>query len=136
MTSVYKDVDALHGEPRIEGGNCVSLIKQFAPGLAGVPTTAWREGVRVVETRSLARGTAIATFEKGRYPRRDAGQGNHAAFFLAHAADGGIWVMDQMAYGRNDPIIAKRHIRPLGKKPDGTYINPSNNAEAFSAIER
>lgn len=136
MPSVYKDVDKLKGQSWIDGGNCVSLIKEYAPGLKGQSTLAWREGERVMDARNLARGTAIATFENGRYPRRDAGRGNHAAFFLWRV-QGGIYIMDQYTYGtRKEPIVDSRFVPALGKNTDGTYENPSNNADAFSVIER
>lgn len=63
MPYVYKPVDTLQNKPWIDGGNCVSLVKKFAPGIQGQPTLAWREGVRVVDSPNLERGTAIATFE-------------------------------------------------------------------------
>lgn len=134
MTSVFQGVDTIAGEPQVDGGNCVSLVKHYAPGLIGLPTSAWREGAKVIDTRGMPRGTAVATFESGRYPRRD--RDNHAGFFLAHA-HGGFWIMDQYAHGtRKEPVIAARLLRRLGKNPNGTYKDPSNNAEAFSAIER
>lgn len=136
MPHVYRAVDKLQGRAVVDGGNCVSLIKEFAPGLTGLSTMTWREGARVLGNRAIARGTAIATFENGRYPRRGAGQGNHAAFFLWHTSDG-FWIMDQYRYA-NPPrlYIGKRFLPKLGKNKDGSFVNPSNNAEAFSVIER
>lgn len=135
MPHVYAQVDSLNRRPWVDGGNCVSLIKEFAPGLKGRSTYSWREGARVMESPNLARGTAIATFENGRYPRRGAGRGNHAAFFLWRV-HGGIYVMDQFTFGnRTEKIISRRFLRSLGKNPDDTYVNPSNNADAFSVIE-
>lgn len=136
MPHVYSEVDKLQREPVVDGGNCVSLIKAFAPGLIGQSTLVWKEGAKVLGNRTLARGTAIATFENGRYPRRGAGQGKHAAFFLWHTSDG-FWVMDQYRSGNPPrPYIGKRFLPKLGKNMDGTYKDPSNNAEAFSVIER
>jgi hypothetical protein len=136
MPFVYALVNSLQDKPRIDEGNCVSLIKEFAPGLKGLSTTVWREGVRVMDAPNLMRGTAIATFENGRYPRRDEGRGNHAAFILWRV-DGGIYVMDQYRYGHPPKmIIGRRFIARLGKNSNGTYKNPSNNADAFSVIER
>lgn len=94
MPYVYRPVDVLQNKPWVDGGICVSLIKKFAPGLIGQTTLIWREGAPVVDSPNPERGTAIATFEKGRYPRRNEGQGNHAAFFLWHVSDG-IYIMDQ-----------------------------------------
>lgn len=136
MPHVYSDVDKLQLEPVIDGGNCVSLIKAFAPGLKGETTLVWKEGAKVLGNRSIPRGTAIATFENGKYPRRGAGQGNHAAFFLWHTSDG-FWVMDQYkSTNPPRPFIGKRFLSKRGKNKDGTYKDPSNNAEAFSVIER
>lgn len=135
MPHVYIQVDQLKDRPWVDGGNCVSLIKKYAPGLQNVPTAKWRAGERVLDAKHIARGTAIATFENGRYPGRGIGQGNHAAFFLWRIQDG-IYVMDQFTLGdRTKPLIGQRIIRRLGINRNGTYINPSNNAEAFYVIE-
>lgn len=136
MPYVYKPVDLLKRKPWVDGGNCVSLIKKYAPGITGASTLDWREGARVVDSPKLERGTAIATFVNGRYPRLGVGRGNHAAFFLWHVSDG-IYVMDQFVAGnRREPIIDQRLLRKLGKNADGTYVDPSNNADAFSVIEK
>lgn len=136
MPYVYKPVDTLYNKPWVDGGNCVALVKKYAPVITGKSTLEWREGARVVESPTLERGTAIATFVNGRYPRLEAGHGNHAAFFLWHVSDG-FYVMDQFVTGnRKEPVIGRRYLKKLGKNPDGTYINPSNNADAFSVIEK
>lgn len=134
MPHVYKEVKKLEGHALVGAGDCVELIKAFAPGLQGMPTGAWREGERVVDVaRTLAPGTAIATFENGKYPHRPHGQ--HAAFFL-QSAGAGIWVIDQW---RGDsiqkPNVSARHIERRGKTKDGKWKDPSNNAEAFSVIK-
>ena len=64
----------------------------------------------------------------------DHSTGNHAAFYLSQDA-GGIWVMDQWRDDATKPKVSKRHIRKRGKLPKGGYIDPSNNAEAYSIIE-
>lgn len=136
MPHVYSQVDKLQREPWVDGGNCISLIKAYAPGLRGSSTPTWREGAKVVGTPGIARGTAVATFENGKYPRRKEGEGNHAAFYLWQTSDA-IYVMDQFTYGsRKQKVISQRRIPRLGKTPGGKYINPSNNADAFSVIER
>lgn len=133
MPFVYREVNSLQDHELVGGGDCVALIKEFAPGLAGIPTSAWRAGARVIDVRNLPRGTAIATFVDGRYPRLDTG--NHAAFYLASAGTG-FYAMDQW---KNDtphkPRVSKRLI-PLGlTKRDGTPRAPSNAAQAFYVIE-
>jgi hypothetical protein len=92
MPHVYRAVRELAGHPLVGTGDCVELVKQLAPGLKGVPTISWRQGEQVIEVANkLEAGTAIATFEKGRYPHGISGQ--HAAFFVSSAgsAVSGLW---------------------------------------------
>jgi hypothetical protein len=79
MPFVYRDAQKLEGQPLVEGGDCVKLIKRYTPGLIGLPTTAWREGKKVREIAvALAPGTAIATFVNGHYPQdRENGSTRH-----------------------------------------------------------
>lgn len=81
--------------------------------------------------RSIPIGTAIATFEHGKWPGRR--KGNHSALYLGQVSDG-IYVIDQWPNsGRS--TIAKRFI-PLKKvNADGSFERPSDNAAAFSVIE-
>lgn len=133
MPFVNREVDKLLNEPKVGNHDCVTLIKEYAPGLKDFATPSWRAGIPVkMNGAKIARGTAIATFVDGRYPRL--GTGNHAAFFLFQAGNG-FWVMDQW-YRINDPepFIARRFIRPQGKH-NGRYVDPSNNADAFFVIE-
>jgi hypothetical protein len=81
---------------------------------------------------ATAKGTAIATFVNGKYESHSTG--NHAAFYISQDA-GGIWVMDQWANDTTKPKVSKRYLRKKGTSTNGGYIDPSNNAEAFSAIE-
>ncbi|RJG07407.1 hypothetical protein D3870_16630 [Noviherbaspirillum cavernae] len=77
----------------------------------------------------LAPGTAIATFVKGRYPNQ--AHGNHAAIYVRQDS-AAIYVLDQWK-GKS-----RITIRPLyfkGKDKNGNYIDPSNNADAFSVID-
>ncbi len=134
MPFVYKAVRTLAGQALVGTGDCVDLVKGLAPGLKGVPTSAWKAGDSVVEVaHKLAPGTAIATFENGRYPHRRTGQ--HAALFVS-SAGAGIWVMDQWKNDPHKPVVSLRHIARKGKTKDGKWKDPSNNAEAFSVIER
>jgi type VI protein secretion system component Hcp len=34
------------------------------------------------------------------------------------------------------PTVSMRHIGRKGRNKDGSFVDPSNNAEAFSVIER
>jgi hypothetical protein len=133
MPHVYTKVRELAGQELVGSGDCVELVKAFAPGLKGTTTSSWRPGERVVDVaHKLAPGTAIATFEKGRYPHSVTGQ--HAAFFVS-SAGAGIWVMDQWKNDPRKPVVSLRHIERKGKSKDGKWKDPSNNAEAFSVIE-
>ena len=88
-----------------------------------------------------SRGTAIATFEKGRYPQGCAtgyeGSCQHAAL-LVYVMPTGIWVMDQfVSEKRRNP--KPRFIQgPEPRKQkfaNGTWRNAGNNALAFSVIQ-
>lgn len=138
---IYRDAGALENQPKVRTGECAALVQHYthAPH-----TTLWRPGIRVVESnvpgRKLERGTAIATFVKGRYPFHE-GQHRHACFFLrygAPASDGlpsGFWVVEQW----NHPPMAAIQARFMQRKgkiqPNGEFPNASNNAESFYAIE-
>jgi hypothetical protein len=135
---IYSGVDALQGQPLAGKGTCVDIIKHYVQGLRGMPTTTWTAGMNVIANwRKIAKGTAIATMVKGRYPGLPSG--NHAAI-VVQAMASGIWVMDQWANDAGRPVIAKRLIRippPREQvKADGSYIDPSNDALAFFVIER
>jgi hypothetical protein len=128
MPYVYADVDSLVTTPataNVGTGHCVPLVQQYAK----CPVTAnWSEGAKV-RGSTLAKGTAIATFVNKKYP--SASTGNHAALY--HSQDKqGVWVVDQY---KDSGGIKKRHLRFQGVGPDGKYVNPSNNGDAFSVIE-
>lgn len=134
MPHVFIGVDELSEQPSVGDGDCVALIKHYVPGLQGIPTAAWRAGKPVVGLKDLGKGTAIATFVKGRYPNK--ATGNHAAIFIRHAGTG-IWVMDQW---KGKSVIKPRFIygpRPgVRRKTDGSWPDASNVADAFFVIER
>jgi hypothetical protein len=132
MPFVYREVNELKDHALIGTGDCVVLIKEFVPALAKVSTSAWRAGARVVDVKNLARGTAIATFVEGRYPRLDTG--NHAAFYIA-SAGAGFYVMEQWKNDKSKPRVSMRLIRPGLTKRDGSLREPSNAAQAFYMIE-
>jgi len=126
MPYVYSEVDNLQGKSPVDSHQCVALLQHY---ISAPHTSAWREGKKVLGNPSIVKGTAIATFVSGKYP--NARTGNHAAFYLSHDASG-IWIMDQWA---GKETISKRYIRKKGVGKDGAFIDPSNNAEAFSVIE-
>ena len=102
MPYIFAGVDSYKGKPLIGTGTCVDLIKELVPGLKGQSTTTWKAGGNVMEVfkagKTIPRGTAIATFENGRYPQRCAvgyaGSCHHAAILLSVQA-GGVWIMVQ-----------------------------------------
>ena len=129
MSYVYPKVDDLEGTDKVGSKQCVALLQYYAK----LPqTTTWKEGKSVLDELLLAKGTAIATFVGGKY--ESLATGNHAAFYVSKDA-GGIWVMDQWANMATKPMVSKRYIRRKGKLPKGGYIDPSNNADAYSVIE-
>lgn len=133
MPYVYPNPRSLEKQPLIGGGNCVDLIKQLVPGLKGLPTSTWRQGAHVLDTNTLRPGTAIATFENGRYPNHQ--HGNHAAIFVAYGGKA-IYVMDQWKNDPNKPWIALRIIHPGHQMTSGRFADPSNSSQAFYVIER
>jgi hypothetical protein len=134
MPFLYPLAAKLAGTPLIGEGECVELIKAYVPGLIGISTTQWREGANVMATRNIKRGTAIATFFDGKFPRKDTGQ--HAAIFLSYAGATSFWAIEQ--HKKSGTIVLRRIEIPRHgqRRPNGTYPNASNNALAFSAIER
>ena len=93
MPFVYREVEKLWHQPLAGTGTCVDIIKTYVPGLKGLPTSTWKAGANVLEAGTkVVKGTAIATFENGRYPGRT--HDNHAAIVL-RVMSSGIWVMDQ-----------------------------------------
>ena len=129
MAYVYAQVDDLEGTEKVGSKQCVALLQQYA----GLPrTSSWKEGKAVLGELTLPKGTAIATFVNGRYPNQ--GSGNHAAFYISQTLNG-IWVMDQWASDTSKPKVSKRFLRRKGKNAEGAYIDPSNNADAYSVIE-
>jgi hypothetical protein len=138
MPFIYKLVDDLIDKPLAGSGTCVDIIKTYVPGLQGQSTTVWRPGENVMKAGSrIQKGTAIATFEDGRYPRRD--HDNHAAI-VVRVMGAGIWVVDQWAGDKRRPTIGLRLIRVPAPhdqyNADGSFKRPSDNALAFSVIEK
>jgi hypothetical protein len=132
---IYPSVLQLDGKKKAMDGECAKLIQWYMERI-GRPvgtTNYWIDGGPVVTYRGRAGavkfGTAIATFNKfGRYDGK--AHGNHAAFYLSHNKDG-LLIMEQYA---SAPTIQQRRLPYLGKNPDGTYVNPSNNGSAFSVL--
>lgn len=130
MPYVYSDVDSLQDTPKVGTKQCVALVQNYAQGVPHTPS--WKEGDGVIQNKQIVKGTVIATFVGGKY--QSLAHGNHAAFFLNQDA-GGIWVMDQWADDRKKPLVSKRYIRRQGKLKNGQFVNPVDNADAYSIVE-
>jgi hypothetical protein len=128
MPYIYAKVDALEDSAMVGSHQCVALVQHYARAPV---TSSWKQGAAVLGNRFLAKGTAIATFVNGRYANQS--HGNHAALFIAHVP-GGIVVMDQWKT-KKDALITSRTIRSKGKNRNGSYIHPSDNADAFFVID-
>lgn len=126
MPYIYSNVEALEGTSKIGSGACPLLVQHYAHA---PQVSRWKEGARVIGNTSLAKGTAIATFVNGTYPSQP--HNNHAAIYISQDANG-ITVMDQWT---TKAEVSSRYIIRKGKSPSGGYIDPSNNADAFSAIK-
>lgn len=133
MIFVYSDVAALEGKEKVGTKQCVALLQHYLPLIGH--TSSWSEGDDVFENEDIEPGTAIATFVKGRYPNQ--ASGNHAALFLKHDLNG-FWIMDQWSSDTKKKLIGARLIQSLGKPnlANGAFYNASNNADAYSIIER
>ncbi len=125
MPYIYSEVEALEGTDKVGSGQCVAIVQVYAKA----PLTArWSEGIKVKGNNMIAKGTAIATFVNGKYPNK--AHDNHAALYISQDATG-IRVMDQWT---KKAKISSRVLSYLGKEKDGTFKDPSNNADAMSVI--
>ncbi len=124
----YAQARQLDKKPKILDFECVSLVRHYAKA---PPTAMWRQGEKVLGNKNILPGTAIATFVNGRWPNLK--KGNHAAFYIGQVSDG-LYILDQWKSSEKDRISI-RFIPKKGTLPDGTYIRPSDNADAFSVIE-
>ena len=114
------------GKPLVGTGQCVALV-QIA---ADAPLTKyWKPGDNV-QQRPPEKGTAIATFQDGRYLNDTHGL-SHAALFLEMAEDGFL-VIDQWNNARDHHPPQKRKI--LFVHPPGPTDTPANRGSAFSII--
>jgi hypothetical protein len=129
MSYIYSEVDDLDQSDLVGSHQCVALVQHYTNAHQ---TSTWKEGEPVKGNMRIKKGTAIATFVNKKYPQRT--HGNHAALYFSQDA-GGIWVIDQWKGDPNKPKVSKRYLLSKGKRKDGTYIDSSNNADAFSIIE-
>jgi hypothetical protein len=122
-------VSSLEGTAKVGSKQCVALVQHYAR----LPVTAqWTAGAAVMGQTSLAKGTAVATFVDGKYQSQRTG--NHAGFYLRQDV-GGFWIIDQWANDLSKPRVSARYLRRKGKQANAQYVDPSNNADAYSVIE-
>jgi hypothetical protein len=101
-------------------GQCVAYVKESA----GAPATSkWAEGTKV-KGGDIPTGTAIATFQNGKYTN-DTGGKSHAAIYISQD-DTGLLVWDQWT---GQPVHKRTITFANGTKP------PRNDGDAFSVIE-
>ena len=129
MAFVYTDVDDLEETAKVGSKQCVALVQHYAL----LPNTSlWRAGPAALGNLTIAKGTAIATFVNGRYASNSTG--NHAAFYVSQDAQG-MWIMDQWVNDVTKPRVSKRYIHRKESLPKRGFVDPSNNADAYSVIE-
>jgi hypothetical protein len=147
MPFVYHGATFLQGKPKLDGGECARLVQNLLPWVGH--TSGWRPGENVMDVlasgRHIENGTAIATFENGRYPTHGH---RHAALFLYEVTSCshdlktgrckimGIVMMDQWNSQTGARIqkdsISSRQVVPYGKAAAWPI---SDNASVFYIIE-
>ncbi len=101
-------------------GQCVSLVRVAT----GAPhSSEWNGGVKVRGNTAIQKGTAIATFQDGKYRNLTNGD-SHAAVYLTQD-DSGIYVVDQW---KGQP----GHVRLVRFR--GGEGAPHNDGDAFSVV--
>lgn len=127
MKHVYADAPKLQRTDKVGDKECVALIRHYTK--AGW-TGSWRAGEHVLSARYIAPGTAIATFENGRWPVKH--NNKHAAFYLRPDPEG-FWVIDQW---RTKPYVESRKITVKSAKDRARPgYTASNDATMFYVIE-
>ena len=110
-------------------GQCVALVKEAT----GAPaTSAWSAGDPVRGNKDITPGTAIATFQDGKYCNKTDGS-SHGAIYMSQDSSG-IYVIDQW---KGQPAHARK-IRFQGGKPNVSpasgVASPHNDGDAFSVV--
>lgn len=129
MSYIYSKVDDLENTDKVGSKQCVALVQHYGKLPQAIT---WKEGAVVMGSTTIVKGTAIASFVDGKY--KNLPTGNHAGFYISQDA-AGIWIMDQWADNIRKPKVSKRYLRRKGKSKEGVYVDPSNNAEAYSVID-
>lgn len=139
LAHVHPNPLSLNHKPPIGDGDCVDLVRGSIESLKKAPTREWRPGERVLDSKDLKPGTAIATFLCGFYPQ-DGETGKHAAIFVRYMGkpnpDGTyneFMVMEQW----KGKLPSTRVLRKKGRvdmKCTGGIYDASNSADAFHVI--
>jgi hypothetical protein len=119
MSYVASDPESYKGQA-VGDGQCVAYIKEAADAPV---TSKWAEGVKV-KGGDIPTGSAIATFQGGKY-QNDTGGKSHAAIYVSQD-DTGLLVWDQW---KGQPVHQRTITFANGAKP------PKNDGDAFSVIE-
>lgn len=152
MPFVYRSVSTLQETEKVGGGECARLVQHYLPQIGH--TTMWVPGERLLDVlesgRKIEKGTAVATFVKGRYPTHGH---RHTAFYegeiksctynpsLARGCSVmAVILMDQwnsQPGTRNPKVkVTRRRVERRGKMySDGDFPYISDNAEALYIIE-
>lgn len=132
VDELLKDAKGGHLSSGADAGSteCVALIKHAVPELQGVRARDWKEGEKIKgpDNPPLKPGTALATFDNGRYQNKSTG--NHAVVFKEYGTDAGrqgMWVLDQ-----SDRKVADSRFIPFNNQ-DGKR---TSQAEKYSVIRR
>lgn len=132
VDELLKDAKGGHLSSGADAGSteCVALVKHAVPELQGVRARDWKEGEKIKgpDNPPLKPGTALATFDNGRYQNKSTG--NHAVVFKEYGTDGerqGMWVLDQ-----SDGNVADRRFIPF----DNQGGRRTSQAEKYSVIRR
>jgi hypothetical protein len=125
MSYVAPDVNAYMGQS-VPNGQCVAYVK----AAAGCPSTdQWASGKPARNNKDMSMGTAIATFQDGKYNNYTDGR-SHAAIFLSQD-DNGLVVHDQ--WKKRDGTFQVVHERTIAFR--GGVGKPRNDGDAYSVIE-
>ena len=107
----------------VGSGQCVAFVEQAS----GSPlTSAWKQGGKVRGDLTIQPGTAIATFDNGKYTNSTDGT-SHAAIYVGQNT-AGLQVWDQW---KGQPVH-QRTIRFQGGAPG---VRPVNDGDAFYVVE-
>lgn len=112
------------GGPLVGSGHCVALVQASAP--VG-HTSTWAPGQAISPTNMPPPGTAIATFQDGRYANRTDGS-SHAAIVVATDPQRGVRVQDQWVTGSGSGGVRERWIPwndPSNSRPNASAANYS-----------